>query len=107
MKKALEMILTGDPISADEAYRLGLVNLVVPPDRLDDEVEGFLKRLTDKSAVVLKWAKKAVMSGWDLDFERALQNSEIIYKYCLMETEDAKEGLSAFLEKRSPTWSNR
>jgi len=103
-KKAFEIILTGDPIDAKEAERIGLINLAVPEERLTEEVDKFVSRLTDKSSVVLKWAKRAVLVGLDVDFERALQNSEIIYKQALMSTHDANEGLKAFMEKRKPVW---
>lgn len=103
-KKAFEMILTGDSIDAKEAERIGLINRAVPEENLAEEVEKFISRLTDKSSVVLKWAKRAVLAGLDLDFERALQSSEIIYKQALMDTHDANEGLKAFMEKRKPVW---
>lgn len=103
-KKTFEIILTGDSIDAKEAERIGLINLAVPEDRLAEEVEKFIKRLTDKSSVALKWAKRAVLAGMDVDFEQALQRSETIYKGDLMSTHDAKEGLTAFMEKRKPVW---
>lgn len=106
-KKAYELLLTGDTISAVEAERIGLINQVVPHEELDRAVESFLGRLTDKSSVVLKWAKTAIRHGLDVDFERGLQNSEIIYRNGLMRTEDANEGISAFLEKRKPVWKEK
>lgn len=107
MKKAMELILTGDTISAQEAERIGLVNLVVPDDKFEEEVERFMKRLTEKSSVVLRMTKRAIMAGMSGDFETGLQNSEFIYKNALMKTEDANEGLQAFLEKRQPQWKGR
>jgi cyclohexa-1,5-dienecarbonyl-CoA hydratase len=106
-KKAYELLLTGDTINAGEAARIGLVNQVVPHGELDQAVEIFLGRLTDKSSAVLKWAKIAIKHGLDLDFEKGLQNSEIIYKSGLMRTDDANEGLTAFLEKRKPVWKEK
>ena len=106
-KKAYELLLTGDAVSADEAERIGLVNQVVPHEELDGAVRGFLGRLTEKSSVVLKWAKTAIRHGLDVDFERGLQASEIIYKNGLMGTEDANEGILAFLEKRKPVWKEK
>lgn len=107
MKKAMEIILTGDSISAQEAERLGLVNRVVPEERFEEEVQRFIERLTDKSPVVLRIAKRAILAGLSGDFETGLENSEVIYKYALMKTEDANEGLKAFLEKRKPEWRGR
>jgi len=104
MKKAMEMILTGESVSAEEAQRLGLVNLVVPEDRLEEAAQEFIGRLTDKSPVVLKIAKRAILAGVSGDFEQGLQNSEVIYRHALMRTKDAEEGLRAFLEKRKPVW---
>jgi cyclohexa-1,5-dienecarbonyl-CoA hydratase len=103
-KKTFEIILTGESIDAKEAERIGLINLAVPEDRLAEEVEKFIKRLADMSPVALKWAKRAVLAGMDVDFEQALQKSEAIYKGNLMKTHDANEGLTAFMEKRKPVW---
>jgi cyclohexa-1,5-dienecarbonyl-CoA hydratase len=104
LKKAFEIILTGDSINAKEAERIGLINLAVPEAQLVEEVDKFIKRLADRSPVALKWAKRAVLAGIDLDFEKALQKSEGIYKGDLMKTHDANEGLTAFMEKRQPVW---
>jgi cyclohexa-1,5-dienecarbonyl-CoA hydratase len=103
-KKAFEIILTGDSIGAKEAERIGLINLAVPEERLAEEAAKFINRLADKSPVALKWAKRAVLAGLDLDFEQALQRSEAIYKGDLMSTHDANEGLTAFMAKRKPVW---
>ncbi|MBW2057375.1 MAG: enoyl-CoA hydratase/isomerase family protein [Deltaproteobacteria bacterium] len=107
LKKSYELLLTGETISAVEAERIGLVNQVVPHEELDLAVRRFLSHLTDKSSAVLKWAKTAMRHGMGVEFERGLEASEIIYKHGLMETEDAKEGISAFLEKRKPVWKER
>jgi len=106
MKKAMELILTGDVISAREAERLGLVNVVVPDDKFEEEVEKFLKRLTEKSGIVLRITKRAILASLNVDFETALQNNEFIYKHTLMKTHDANEGLEAFVQKRQPQWKN-
>jgi enoyl-CoA hydratase/carnithine racemase len=103
-KKAYEFILTGDSIDAKEAERIGLINLAVPEGQLTQEVEKFIKRLSDKSPIALKWAKRATLAGIDLAFEQALQKSEAIYKGDLMSTHDANEGLKAYMEKRQPVW---
>jgi len=103
-KKAFEIIMMGDSIDATEAERIGLINLTVPEEQLDQEVKGFIKGLTDKSPVALKLAKRAMLAGIDVDFEQALQRSEAIYNKDLMSTHDAHEGLTAFMEKRKPVW---
>ncbi len=104
LKKAYEIILTGDPLDAKEAERIGLINLAIPKDKFDEEVAKFVERITNNSPVVLKWAKKAVLAGLGIDFEQGLRNSEVIYKEVLMHTDDAQEGLKAFMEKRKPVW---
>ena len=107
VKKAFEIILTGESIDAKEAERIGLINLAVPEERLIEAVDTFIKRLADKSPVALKLAKRAMLAGLDLDFEQALQRSEAIYKGDLMKTHDANEGLTAFMEKREPVWKGK
>jgi len=106
-KRAYELLLTGKTISAQTAYEYGLVNRVIPDTEYDEGLNAFLEELTSKSSVVLKWCKKAIMSGFEVPFEKGLAASEVIYKHALMNTEDAKEGLKAFLEKRKPTWKDK
>jgi cyclohexa-1,5-dienecarbonyl-CoA hydratase len=106
-KKALELLLTGDIVDAQEAHRLGLVNQVVPDDTLEDAVDAFVARLSSLSGIVLKLTKKAVYQGVDQDFKDVLSKIEDIYLNKVMKTDDAEEGLSAFLEKRTPTWKNK
>ncbi len=106
-KQALELILTGDTISAVEAKQMGLVNRVVPPDKLAETVEGLLNKLKDQSPIVLQLVKKAIYQGIDSDFEKALNGVTNIYLKQLILTEDAVEGLKAFLEKRKPKWKGK
>jgi len=105
--KAMELILTGQAIEAAEAQRLGLVNLVVPPENLEQATNDFVARLVGLSAPVLRLTKQAIMAGLDVPFDQALAKAEEIYLGSLMRTEDAHEGLAAFLEKRAPSWKNR
>jgi cyclohexa-1,5-dienecarbonyl-CoA hydratase len=105
-KKALELILTGDVISAQEAQRLGLANKVVLPEKLDEEAEAFLSKLKSLSALVLKFTHQAVRQHYSKEFNMELREIEIIYLNSLMRTHDAEEGLKAFLEKRKPQWRN-
>jgi len=106
-KKAFELILTGDVIGAAEAKQIGLVNRVVPSEKLDEAVNELTGKLKDKSPVVLKLTRLAIYRGLDLDFEKALDNVTGIYLNLLMRTEDAVEGLKAFLEKRKPQWKGK
>jgi cyclohexa-1,5-dienecarbonyl-CoA hydratase len=105
--KAMELLLTGAVIDAREAERLGMVNLVVPVESFEEEVSNFIEKLTALSAAVLRITKRATFQGLTLTFEEALARSEDLYLNRLMKTEDAIEGLQAFMEKRKPAWKNR
>ena len=97
--KAMEMLMCGEHIDAEEAFRVALVNKVVPADKLDSEVDELVKKLLSKSAVTLGIIKDAVNRGIEMDLERALQYEAECFGHALA-TEDAREGLKAFLEKR-------
>ena len=105
-KKAMELILSGETISAQEALGLGLVNKVVPEASLAQEVNGFIEKFTKLSGIVLKLAKEATLAGLNDDMDQGLKAIEKIYLDRLMKTDDAVEGLKAFLEKRKPTWKD-
>ena len=105
-KKAMELILAGDTISAQEALSLGLINKVVPEASLAGEVTGFIGKFKKLSGIVLKLAKEATLAGLNDDIDRGLRSIEQIYLDRLMKTEDAQEGLKAFLEKRKPAWKD-
>ena len=105
-KKALELILAGDTISAQEAWSLGLINKVVPEASLAEETNGFIEKFKKLSGIVLRLAKEATLAGLNDDVERGLKTIEKIYLDRLMKSEDAVEGLKAFLEKRKPAWKN-
>jgi cyclohexa-1,5-dienecarbonyl-CoA hydratase len=106
-KKALELILTGDTIGAQEAYELGLVNKVVPPEQLEEATQELAGKLLNLSSVVLKLTKKAVLQGLMDDSQAGLAKIEKIYLDEMMTTSDAEEGLKAFLEKRKPIWQEK
>jgi cyclohexa-1,5-dienecarbonyl-CoA hydratase len=106
-RKALEMVLIGDRIRADEAERLGLVNKVVPPEELRAVGEEFVGKLAKLSAAVLRVTKRAVRVGSVGSFVDGLAAVEAVYLGQLMATEDAHEGLAAFMEKRTPVWKDR
>jgi cyclohexa-1,5-dienecarbonyl-CoA hydratase len=101
--KAMELLLTGDTIDAREAERLGLVNVVAPEAEFAAKVDAFAARLTSLSGVVLRHAKRAVKLG----LEQGLAAIEKTYLADLMKTEDAVEGLNAFMEKRNPVWKEK
>jgi cyclohexa-1,5-dienecarbonyl-CoA hydratase len=103
----MEFILSGKTIGAREALEMGLINRVIAEDSLEEEVKGFVDEFTRNSAVVLKLTKKAAMEGLCDDVRGGLRRIERIYLEELMKTEDATEGLKAFLEKRKPVWKNR
>jgi len=106
-KKAFELIFTGDIITAQEAREVGLVNKVVPQEKLAEATEKIVGKLKEKSPIVLKIVRKAVYQGLDKEFKKALDGVTAIYLNELIKTEDAVEGLKAFLEKRKPQWKNR
>jgi cyclohexa-1,5-dienecarbonyl-CoA hydratase len=105
-KAAMDLILSGRIISAEEALGMGLINKVVAKDDLGSATEDFCKPYLKLSAEVLRKTKKAIMTGLMDDFEPSLQVIEKIYLDELMPTADAQEGLNAFMEKRKPVWKN-
>ncbi|HEY7679233.1 MAG TPA: enoyl-CoA hydratase/isomerase family protein [Terriglobia bacterium] len=106
-KRSLEMILTGEPLSAAEAARLGLVSRLVPEDKLEEEVEKVLSRITAQSAPVLEMAKKVLYDTIGLPLGDALRKSADIYLNQLMDLSDAQEGLRAAVEQRKPVWKDK
>jgi cyclohexa-1,5-dienecarbonyl-CoA hydratase len=104
LRAALDLILTGRAISAGEAQRLGLVTRVVPDDRLDDGVSRLVEELRALSPKVLGLTRSAMRHNRDVSFERQLDAVEEFYLTELMKTEDAAEGVRAFLEKRAAVW---
>jgi cyclohexa-1,5-dienecarbonyl-CoA hydratase len=105
-KKALELILSGDVISAQEALNLGLVNKIVPEASLPQDVNSFIEKFTKLSGIILKLTKEAALAGLNDDMDKGLKAIEKIYLDKAMKTHDAIEGLKAFLEKRKPTWKD-
>jgi enoyl-CoA hydratase/carnithine racemase len=101
------LIFTGDTISAAEAKQIGLVNKVVPAEKLEEATKDFVEKLKSKSSVVLKLTRKALYEGLDQEFSKALERATEIYLNSLMQTEDALEGLNAFIEKRKPRWKGK
>jgi len=107
-KKALELIITGETISANEAKDLGLVNHILPVENFEVEAEKFVnEKLASNSAVVLQLTKRAFLEGTNANYAESIKKIEDIYLNKLMKTNDANEGLKAFLEKRQPNWKNK
>ena len=105
-KAAMDLILSGRIISAEEARTMGLINQVVSEEELEEATVKFVKPYLKLSAEVLRKTTKAVSAGLMDDFEPSLKVIEDIYLNELMQTADAQEGLKAFLEKRKPEWKN-
>lgn len=104
--RTFELLLTGEAVGAEEAAQMGLINRVFPTEGFDEKVDDFIAKLTSRSAPVLKLTKRAVDAGLYVSVERAISKAEEIYLGELMHTEDAHEGVKAFLEKRKPVWKD-
>jgi cyclohexa-1,5-dienecarbonyl-CoA hydratase len=106
-KKAMELILTGEAIEAREALSLGLINRVVPHEKLDQAIKEIASKIVVNSGPVLQMMKKTMLSGEGLNFQDALKNAQDIYLNQLMALEDSTEGLKAFIERRAPVWKDK
>jgi cyclohexa-1,5-dienecarbonyl-CoA hydratase len=106
-QKAYEIVLSGEQITAAEAEAMGLVNLVAPKGGLEGALARYVSLFTEKSAAALRVAKRALRAGEERGFEAALRETERLYKEDLMRTEDAAEGIRAYLEKRESKWKDR
>lgn len=102
--RALEMILTGDMIDAQEAWRIGLVNKVVPAAELQAGVRDLALKLAAKSAVALQLCKEVVQNGMEMDLANACRYEADLFALSFS-TADQKEGMQAFLEKRKPVFT--
>lgn len=105
--RTLELLLTGDVIDAAEAKTLGLINKVFPTQEFRQRADEFIGKLTSLSAPVLTLTKRAVDLALCTSLREGLASVEELYLGELMQTEDAREGLNAYLEKRQPVWKNR
>jgi enoyl-CoA hydratase/carnithine racemase len=105
-KQALELMLTGRVVDAAEALRLGFVTRVVPPAELDAEVSALAATLAAKSPAVMKLGRDAFYAVWDMAAPAALDHLQAVLSVTA-QTEDAAEGIAAFMEKRTPRWRGR
>src|SRR5690349_3385108 len=106
-KRARELVLTGEIIDSVEAGRLGLCNHVVPGGHLEPKLLEVLAKLRELSGTSLAFARQSLDRGRGRSIDEALSEQENIYLHELMKTEDANEGVKAFLEKRKAVWRQR
>lgn len=104
--RAMRMILTGEPISATEAERAGLVALVTQDELVVEDALALAAAIATKSPIALRLAKEAVNAAYEMSLTDALAHERRLF-YLLFASEDQKEGMAAFLEKRDPNFSGR
>jgi len=104
--RAMEMILTGEPISAREALERGLVARVVPDELVVDDALTLAAQIAEKSPIALRLAKEAVNAAYEMSLTDALAHERRLF-YLLFASEDQKEGMAAFMEKRAPKFTGR
>ena len=104
--KAMEMILTGEPITAAEAERAGLVARVTQDELCVEDALALAAKMAEKSPIALRLAKEAVNAAYEMRLTDALAHERRLF-YLLFASEDQKEGMAAFLEKRSPDFTGR
>lgn len=104
--RALELMLVGQPIPADEAWRIGLVNRVVPAARLLEEARALAQNLAAKAPVAVRYILEAVAGGLEMSFAEA-EDYEATLFGLVSATDDMREGTRAFLEKRKPVFTGR
>ncbi len=104
--RAMELVLTGEQMGAHEAYARGLVNRVVPQELYLEEARQLARKIADQAPVAVRLAKDAVLKAQDLSIEEGLNYERRLF-YLLFATEDQKEGMAAFIEKRPPAWTGR
>ncbi len=104
--KALELILTGDLLSASEARDLGLISQVLPPEELLRAAQGLARKIASKGQLAVRAALRAVTHGAELALQEGLRQEAQLFAY-LCDSDDKREGVQAFLEKRQPQFKDR
>jgi enoyl-CoA hydratase len=103
--KAMELILTGRPFSAQEALEMGLITKVVPSELTIEEAKQLAKTIAEKPAVAVRLAKEAILKAFDTTIEGGLDYERKLF-YLLFASADQKEGMQAFMEKRAAVWTH-
>ena len=103
---AMELVLTGDMIDAQQALRIGLVNKIVPPEELMDAVKKTAGKIASKGQIAVRLVKECIQNGMDIDLDNALRLEKQAFAI-LCASEDQKEGMKAFMEKRKPEFNDR
>lgn len=106
ISKALRLLFTGDAVEAEEAYRMGILDEVVPPEKLEEETMALARRLAQGPPQAMGFDKMMVYRGLHMDFETALELSAACVRVCFG-TQDFREGLKAAAEKRQPVFRGR
>jgi cyclohexa-1,5-dienecarbonyl-CoA hydratase len=105
--RAMELLLTGEPINAFQAQQMGLVNRVVPREKLRESVDALVKRISEQSGPVLTLLKRVIFEGTWRPFDEALKRSQNLYLNQLFDLQDSREGVLALFQKRKPVWKNK
>jgi enoyl-CoA hydratase len=106
MAKAKEIVFTGEVIDAQTALEIGMINKIVPSQKLMEESKALARKLLSKSSIALTYAKKSMNSGVDMSLSSAMDMDECYFARCFA-TEDQKEGMKAFTEKRKAQFKNK
>lgn len=104
--KAMEFLLGGQPIDIFEAEKLGMVNKVVPAEEFEDAVMEWAEFLAAKSAIAIRLTRESIIRGLDVEYRKAIATAGDLCAL-LSESDDTKEGMKAFTEKRPPVWTGR
>ncbi|MBR4802798.1 MAG: enoyl-CoA hydratase/isomerase family protein, partial [Bacteroidales bacterium] len=104
--RAKELIYSAKAITADEAFRIGLVNRVVEPEQLMDEALALAKTIAKNAPIAVRLSKEAINRGMQTDIDTAIAIENDLFALCFS-TEDQKEGMKAFFEKRPAEWKNK